>query len=437
MNKKLKNLLISMGLNKDATDEEALKFAAEKGVNIVDFSEDEGVKNSLNKVTESLDGLKKDFNKKLDDLDGRVTLIGKTSNDLKKDDPKRGFKNHIEFFNDVIKSGINGLNPEKMSEHLRACFNTVGSDEARTNSNPDGGFLIPPAFLSGLLTSDPQGEQIDTGALTRKIPMESQVVYLNARVDKNHSNSVSGGFRVYRRGEAATVTESKAAFEQIKLEANSLMGLSYATEEVLARSPISFAALIQSGFADEKISKLNDERLRGTGVGEYMGVLNSPALIEVAKVGSQTADTINGTNLLAMRARAWRYGQCVWMANQDTLTQLMSAHIAGTTTDNYLYAPGNGTDKPDTLLGRPVIFDENMSTLGDKGDIALINWNEYLEGMLGGASFMESVHVRFVYNERAFRFTVYNDGQPWWKTPLTTKHSAVTLSPFVTLAARA
>jgi HK97 family phage major capsid protein len=385
----------------------------------------------------AVEAVKTEVNKKLDDLDGRVTLIGKTSNDLKKDDPKRGFKNHIEFFNDVIRSGMNGMNPEKMSEHLRACFNTVGSDEARTNSNPDGGFLIPPAFLSGLLTTDPMGEQIDSGALTRKIPMESQVVYLNARVDKNHANSVSGGVRVYRRAETATVTESKVAYEQIKLEANSLMGLSYATEEILARSPISFAALLQTSFADEKISKLNEERLRGTGVDEFMGVLNSPALIEVAKVSNQTADTINGTNLLAMRARAWRYGQCVWMANQDTLTQLMAAHIAGTTSDNYLFAPGNGTDKPDTLLGRPVIFDENMATLGDKGDIALVNWNEYLEGMLGGASFMESMHVRFVYNERAFRFTVYNDGQPWWKSPLTTKHSAVTLSPFVTLAARA
>jgi HK97 family phage major capsid protein len=272
--------------------------------------------------------------------------------------------------------------------------------------------------------------------MTRKVPMSSPVVYLNARVDKAHASSVSGGFQIYRRAETETVTTSKSTFEQIKLEANPLMGLSYATEEILARSPVSFAALIQTGFGDEKTSKLNYERIWGTGTGEYTGIMTSAAKIAVAKVGNQTADTINGTNLVAMRARAWRYGQCVWMANHDTLANLMACHIALTNGSVALYAPGNGIDKPDTLMGRPVIFDENMATLGDEGDIALINWNEYLEGNLGGTTFDESIHVRFVYNERAFRFTAYCDGAPWWKTAMTPKKSAVTLSPIVTLAVR-
>jgi len=327
--------------------------------------------------------------------------------------------------------------PDKMPENLKALFNAVGSDEARVSSNPDGGFLIPPAFLPGLLTVDPKDTQVDTGALTRKIPMASDVVYINARVDKRHTSSVSGGFQVYRREETGTVTATNQTYEQIKLEANSLMGLSYATEEILARSPISFAALIQSGFSDEKISKLNYERIWGTGVGEYTGVMNAGSLVTVSKEGSQTATTINATNLLKMRARAWRYGNCVWMANHDCLIQLMQAYIAISTAGGQpVFMPGNGTDKPDTLMGRPILFDENMSTLGTLGDIVLVNWNEYLEGQLGGVSFEESIHVRFVYNERAFRFTIYNDGQPWWRSALTPKKSSTTLSPFVALATR-
>lgn len=407
-----------------------------KTVNTIKADALNAVETVKTEVSGKLDAQKK----QIDGIEEKVNLISVQSNEAKKNDPKRGFKNHIDFFNAVVLAGMpgNDMRPDKMPENLRGLFNAVGSDEARQSSNPDGGFLVPPAFLAGLLTVDPQGVQVDSGAFTRKVPMAADTVYVNARVDKNHTSSVSGGFRVYRREETGTVTASSATYEQIKLQANSLMGLSYATEEILTRSPISYAALIQSGFSDEKVSKLNYERIWGSGVGEYCGFMNSGALVTVAKVGSQTADTINSTNLLAMRARAWRYGSSVWMTNHDCLTQLMTAYIAyGTTAGQPLYMPGNGTDKPDTLLGRPIIFDENMATLGDLGDIALVDWNEYLEGMLGGVSFDESIHVRFIYNERAFRFVVYNDGQPWWRSALTPKKSTVTLSPFVTLQARA
>lgn len=392
---------------------------------------------NLETVKNEIGGKLDEAQKKMEDIEGRVNLISVSN---KKDeilkDPKRGFQNHLEFFNDVIEAGKNGMRPDKMPERLREMYNAVGSDEAKVSNNPDGGFLVPPAFLAGLLTTDPLMEQVDTGALTRKVPMQSDTVYINARVDKDHSSSVSGGFRVYRREEAATVEASKGSFEQIKLQANSMMGLSYASEEIITRSPISFASLIQSGFSDEKTGKLNYERIWGTGVGEYTGIMNSAALITVAKESGQTADTINGTNLVKMRERIWGYNRAVWMCNQDTYVQLTGAHITGTNNDVFLFNPERGTDVPATLLGRPVMFDENMATLGDLGDIVLVNWYEYLEGMLGGATFMESMHVRFVYNERAFRFTVYNDGAPWWKTVMTPKKSAVTRSPFVALAAR-
>lgn len=398
---------------------------------------------TLNAVKGEVEGVKTELNakmdangKRLDKIEESVNLIKVSATNVSKDDPKRGFKNHVEFFNAVIIAGMNGMRPDKMPENLKALFNTVGSDEHRQSSNPDGGFTIPPAFMPGVMTTDSKETQIDTGAMTRKVPMAADVVYINARVDKNHTSSVSGGFVVYRRAETETVTATKAVFEQVKLEANPLMGLSYATEEILTRSPISFAALIQNGFGDERIGKCNYERIWGTGVGEFLGIQNSAALVTVNKESGQAADTINGTNLVKMRARCWGYRNAVWMANQDCLQALTGCHITGTNGDVFLFAPGNGTDKPDTIMGRPVIFDENCATLGDLGDLMLVNWNECLEGNLGGTTFEESIHVRFIYNERAFRFTAYNDCQPWWKSAMTPKKSAVTLSPFITLQAR-
>jgi HK97 family phage major capsid protein len=391
---------------------------------------------ALTTINGAMEAQNKAVNERIDKLEGNVQMISVNRDGMKKD-PKRGYENSAEFFNEVIESAKVGNRPDAMPERLRNMYNTVGSDEAKTTNNPDGGFLIPPAFLPELQTTDPQAIQNDTGMMTRRIPMASPLVSVNARVDKNHASSVTGGFVVYRREETGTVTASKGEYEQINLAAHSLMGLSYASEEIIERSPISIAALIQSGFGDERVSKMNYERLWGTGVGQFLGIFNSDAKVEVAKESAQSADTIVGANIVKMRSRAWRYGGCVWMANQDCLVQLMSAHITGTNGDVFLFAPGNGIDNPDTLLGRPILFDENMATIGDAGDLALVNWGEYLEGTLGGTSFAESIHVRFVYNERAFRFTMYNDGAPWWRSALTPKKSAATLSPIVTLAARA
>ncbi len=388
---------------------------------------------AVNKVKEDLSGSLDQQNTRLDGMEESLNTMSLQVRNAADDDPKRGFKNHIEFYNAVMVAAKNGLNPEKMPKNLVPLFNAVGSDEARVSSNPDGAFQIPPAFLPGVKETDPQALQNDTGMMTMSIPMETDTVYMNARVDKDHSSSVSGGIRVYRRAEAETVNPSKMKFEQIELHAVSLMGISYATEEVLERSPSSFSAILQRGFNDERISKLNYERIWGSGVGEYLGFMNSDSLITVAKEDSQTADTINGTNLIKMKMRCWGYNNAVWMANQDTELQLTSAHVALTNTDLIkLY-------NPDTqrLLGRPVLFDENMATVGDLGDLSLVNWNEYLEGQLGGTTFADSVHVRFIYHERCFKFVMYNDGAPWWRSPLTPKKSSNTLSPFVTLAKRA
>jgi len=410
-----------------------------------EFSELGKSLNTIKKeATDASENVKKELNTKLveqgkimDKIEEKVNMLSISQPGYGKD-PNKGFKNHVDFYKAVIESGKYGNRTDKMDKRLIPLFNAVGSDEARESSNPAGGFLPPPTFFSEPMKLNPMVIQEDSGSRTRKIPMASKVVYLNALVDKDHSTSYTGGFRMYRREETATVEASKATYEQIKMEANPLMGISYATEELIQDSPISFAATISNGLTTEKICKLNNERIRGTGVGEYEGILNSDALVTVAKESSQGVGSkeIIGKNIVKMRQRIFGYQNAVWFCNQDAYESLTSIHIAGTNTDKFLFSPENGTDIPATLLGRPVIFDENMSTLGTVGDIMLINFNEYYEGFLGGGSFMESAHVRFLYNERTFRFTVRCDGQPAWKTVLTPRNSTSTLSPFVALATR-
>ncbi len=316
----------------------------------------------------------------------------------------------------------------------------VGSDEARAISDPYGGFLVPTTFTPDLLKLDPEADPIS--GKTRNIPMASPIVKIPARTDKNHTTSVSGGLTVTRRPETVAGTPSQMTVEQVTLEAHTLFGLSYATEELLRDSPISFAAILSAGFSDQFAYALIKERLYGTGVGEFLGVLtaldsaSAGPTVSVAKEQGQAADTIVYENILKMRSRCWGYAKAVWLANHDTMPELMRLNQAVGTGGAVVWQPSAREDHPDMLLGRPLFFSEYAKTLGDQGDIGIYNWGEYLEGTYQPMASEESVHVRFVNHERTFKFWTRNAGQPWWKSALTPAYSSSKLSPFVVLDAR-
>jgi HK97 family phage major capsid protein len=356
------------------------------------------------------------------------TVLGNARESIE-DDPNKGFKTPREFMLSVINAG-RGVELDNRLKHLAA-----GSDEARGNSDPAGGFLVPEGFSPNLLQISPEADPM--AGMTTNIPMSTSIVKIPARVDTTHTTSVSGGLTVTRRPETIAGTSSQVTLSQVVLEAHSLFGLSYATEEILTDSPISFAALLTAGFNDQFTGHLVNERINGTGIGEFMGVLNAPCLVSVSKETGQAATTFVYENAVNMRSRCWGYSKAIWIANHDTMPQLMLMNQAVGTGGAPVWQPSAREDHPDLLFGRPLIFSEFAKTLGTVGDVILANWSEYLEGTYEPLQSAESIHVRFVNHERTFKFWLRNAGQPWWKAALTPKNSTNTLSPFVVCATRA
>lgn len=372
-----------------------------------------------------------------DSEEAAASRIGKIEDQWQKD-PKLGYHSHRDFLMDVMSaSRRDGKALSPQLKYLGSLSAAAGSDEQNTLSDPHGGFLIPEGFMPGLKTLPVEADP--TAGRVTAVPMTTPKVSFNARVDKNHSSSVSGGFTVSRTSETQAISASRQTYEQVKLDTEAMTGLAYASEQMLEASPISFAALIDASFRDEFASKMLDEKINGNGAAQAQGVITSDCTVSIAKETSQTAATINGKNIVKMRARCWRYGQAIWMANHDCYNTLCTAHLTMTNDDVPLFIPGNGVDVPDTLLGRPIFFTEYCPTVGTVGDIILGVWSEYLWGTFGGNQprRYESMHVRFVEHERAFKFVMYNDGKCWWRSALTPKKGANTLSPFVTLATRA
>ena len=299
----------------------------------------------------------------------------------------------------------------------------------------DGGFLVQQDFVTELLK-----KTYETGILAskvKKIPISTNAngMKINAIDEDSRANgSRWGGVQTYWEGEADEITASKPKFRQMELSLKKLTGLCYATDELL-QDAAALEAVIRQAFAEEFGFKIDDAILSGSGEGEPLGILNSGAIVTVAKDASQT-DTITVENLIKMWNRLWSRSRAnaVWYINQELEPYLYTLKIG----DKPVYIPAGGlSEKPyGTLFGRPVVPIEQCSAAGEVGDIILADIGQYLLIDKGGVKSASSIHVRFLYDENVFRFIYRVDGKPIWTKPLTPYKGSATVSPFVTLAKR-
>lgn len=299
----------------------------------------------------------------------------------------------------------------------------------------DGGFLVQQDFVTELLK-----RTYETGILAskvKKIPISTNAngMKINAIDEDSRANgSRWGGVQTYWEGEADELTASKPKFRQMELSLKKLTGLCYATDELL-QDAAALEAVIRQAFAEEFGFKIDDAILSGSGEGEPLGILNSGAIVTVAKEASQT-DIITVENLIKMWNRLWSRSRAnaVWYINQELEPYLYTLKIG----DKPVYIPAGGlSEKPyGTLFGRPVVPIEQCSAAGEVGDIILADIGQYLLIDKGGVKSASSIHVRFLYDENVFRFIYRVDGKPIWTKPLTPYKGSATVSPFVTLAKR-
>ncbi len=310
------------------------------------------------------------------------------------------------------------------------------------NVPSDGGFLIQPDLISGLVQKAYADSQMISRCRKFAVgPTSNSIVLKTIEESSRADGSRWGGVRGYWEEEAASLTGSKPKFGEITVKLNKLTALCYATDEVL-QDAVMLGSVIQEVFPKELRFKLQNALVRGTGAGQPLGVLNaSGVLVSVAKETGQAADTVVFENIVKMWSRL--YADCrpnaVWYINQDVEPSLFTMSLAVGTGGVPAYMPANGlAGSPyGTLFGRPVVPIEHADTVGDQGDVILADMGEYALADKGGVQAASSIHVQFTAAETVFRFIYRVGGQPLWKSYLTPFQSSNTLSPFVVLDARA
>ncbi len=319
-------------------------------------------------------------------------------------------------------------------------FNAAGSGLSESVPS-DGGFLVQQDFATELLQ-----ETFATGILSskcRRIPIggNANSLKINGVDETSRASTRYGGILGYWEDEAADKTKSKPKFRKIELNLKKLIGLCYATDELLEDSA-ALEDVIRQGFTSEFGFLLDDAIINGTGAGQPLGILNSGCLVSIAKETGQKATTIVFENIVKMYARMFpsSLSRAEWYINANVIPSLFTMSMAVGTGGVPVFMPAGGiSGQPyNTLFGRPVIPIEQAATLGAAGDIIFADLaGGYILADKGGIKSDMSIHVRFTNDESTFRFVLRVDGQPVRATALTPYKGSDTLSHFVVTAIRA
>jgi len=406
-------------------------------------------------MTEMTKSLKKDFETEVEKLSKLPGQNGDKDIDPDNKNKKVGLASNggydclADFAKDVYRAGREAVDPSprfhKWIADIKSyneVLKTAGTPTLEIGDPEQGGYLTPAEFSKNMLEKGFENSNFINKCT--KIPMAINQIGIPFQKDFDHTSYLHGAMMAYWLDEKAAKQATKPKFGKVTLRLNKLVVLVFSTDELLEDSIISMEPLLQGKSADVIAWKIDQALMRGTGAGQPQGILNAACRITVPKEAGQPAATIVYNNITKMYSRM--YPQClpksVFVANLNIFPQIASMSLPVGTGGSAAYLPANGlSGKPyDTLMGKPILWTEHASTLGTVGDILLVDWSQYLVGLKSGRGagiqYATSIHLKFDYDQTAFRFVMRLDGQPWWPTFFTPHHGS-TQSPIVELATRA
>lgn len=342
---------------------------------------------------------------------------------------KGGFDNLAEFATSVKKAQ---RGDSEAKQKIAKSYEILGApSNFHKELNSDEGMMVPPEFRNEI-----KSLMFDEGFMSR------------FTIEPTASNSVkqlfddstpwgSTGVQANWAGEGTQFTASELATKEERVELHKLYAYVLATDELLEDAP-RLNDRLTKGAARAIDWKAGEALVSGNGVGKPLGFSVAGCLVEQAKEGSQTADTINAQNVSKMYGRLLgNKSRAFWMVHPDAYNQLITMTLGN---QPIFTAPSEGIKRsPDgALLGLPVVISDYCETLGDKGDLYLVNPEGYFAVQKsGGIKFAQSMHLYFDYDMEAFRWTFRMGGRPYLNAAVSPAKGSATRSHFVTLAARA
>jgi HK97 family phage major capsid protein len=312
-------------------------------------------------ATEKLDRINADITAQLDELNTKLAALS-VAGSGNGSDPKQA----------VYAKAFDGFFRYGKEDEIQA--------NLATNSKPDGGYLVPETMEAAI--DRVLGKVSAIRALSRVVPISTQQYQKLVNLAGTASGWVG---EEESRPATATPQLSKLVFDAMELYA-----APYATQTMLDDARVNIeawlAAEVQTEFAEQEGAAF----VSGDGVKRPKGFLSYDKVANASYAWGKTGFVISGNassfvsptasaspadaiiDLLFSLKQGYR-GNATFVMNDVTMASVRKFKDAD---GNYIWAPPTAAETVPTILGKPVVTDDNMPNVGaDAFPIAVADWN--------------------------------------------------------------
>lgn len=318
---------------------------------------------------------------------------------------------------------------------LKTIYNSVKDMSSETGTA--GGYLVPTEFNTQLLQIAAQASYLLGGGGVQQFPVTAPagtwpaLDQFAAPTPGSGNTASAGRVTASKRAQGGAYGETQPQFEQIKYLVNdAASGAVQAPKELRVDSAVSIEALLRTLIGIALKSKLEYYILRGNGVGEPLGILNAPALVNVAPDNDNTFAFADAVEMVS-RHKNVSGRPSIWVQHPGNIVDVAAFQVA--TSSPATLVTNLGGPLPRQLLGYGLVDSEHLPQNNNSGHVILIDPGAYALFVLGTMYIDFSEHVAFLNGLDTWRFGQRCDGQPWWKgvQTLADPQGNFTVSPFV------
>lgn len=327
----------------------------------------------------------------------------------------------VRSFGDFCLAVMRGDAKRLRSVYHSRPFNEVAVRADMVESSGDlGGWAVPEDFDARLL-------QIATRAssflgrvprVTVSLPAGRWPVWdiFNAPAAGSGDTAEAAGVTGTARAEGGAYVETNPQLEQIEWRVTDAVAGSIQVSKELRRDVAQLEGMLMRLIAINDQSKQEYFVLRGTGVGQPLGILNSGAAIGIVPAVNNVFSWVDA---LTMYSRLYVIDESTvyWIIHPSIVPDIGTLEVG--TAGGAVFMANLSANIPVPLLGYPAVKSQHLPQANSSGAVVLVDWSAYQIWDLGGAYLDFSEHVGFLQGLDTWRFGRYMDGKPLWRAPLT------------------
>ncbi len=352
---------------------------------------------------------------------------------------KSGYKSEFKSHSHALQ--MMALEPQKyQSLHVKSLDALKKANAMTTFDSESAGSLVLPEFAPEIMSVLYDNNIL---SMTNQFTVSGNRMSFPRLQETSRANgSRNGGMYGSWVEESDTIPVTRPSVGETELKLKKLAVVVFLTEEMLEDNSYMLEQWVRQAVQREIAFMIGDGIFNGTGAKRPMGILNSTGTVSVPlRAGQATASIVAG-NIEDMYARM-RFGSDTieglrWFVNQDTFPQLNAMTVGtGASAAPIFLPPGGLSSAPyGSLKGIPIQPTEFNSTCGTVGDICLANLNNYLTITKGGIQESSSMHVEYLKDQIAYKFTMRIDGRPLYEQPTTPYKGTNTQGDSIVVATR-